>query len=49
MTQGGLFSYYEFEHAMDDRLTDEQWYRLLKEGKAPALPPWSSSFVEKRP
>jgi len=27
---GPIFTYYEFEHPMDDRLTDEQWREMLK-------------------
>jgi hypothetical protein len=46
MTQGGMFSFYEFAQPMSDRLTDEQWHERLQAGKAPPLPAWTSSFVE---
>ncbi|OGF60072.1 MAG: hypothetical protein A2Y62_19640 [Candidatus Fischerbacteria bacterium RBG_13_37_8] len=38
---GPMFSYYEFPHPMDDRLTDEKWRKLLDE-KLPSRPPWFS-------
>ena len=49
MTQGGLFSYYEFLQPMSDRLTDEAWNRRLESGRTPPLPEWTDSFVEPRP
>jgi len=42
VTQGGVFSYYEFTHPMDDRLTDEAWQKLEPK---PDLPTWVGSFV----
>ncbi len=45
VTKGGVFSYYEFPWAMDDRLTDEKWREMLDSGAAPALPPWTASFI----
>jgi hypothetical protein len=44
VAKGGVFSYYEFPWAMDDRLTDEKWREMLNQGEAPALPAWASSF-----
>jgi hypothetical protein len=41
---GPVFSYYEFRHPMANRLTDEAWKAMLREGKAPALPEWAASF-----
>ncbi|MFU8806028.1 MAG: DUF3160 domain-containing protein, partial [Bradymonadaceae bacterium] len=46
MTQGGIFSFYEFTHPMSDRLTDENWAKLMSSDDAPALPTWTKSFVE---
>lgn len=40
--QGGVFSYYEFTHPMDDRLTDETWQALEPK---PDLPIWTESFI----
>ena len=45
ITRGAGFSWYEFEHPMSDRLTDEAWREMLQKGSAPAPPGWSSSFV----
>ena len=39
---GAVFSYYEFKHPMDDRLTDEAWQAMSPK---PARPPWTSAFV----
>ncbi len=41
-TQGGVFSYYEFTHPMEDRLTDEAWQEMEPK---PYLPIWTGSFV----
>jgi hypothetical protein len=36
-----VFSYYEFKHPMDDRLTDEAWQEMLEnEESRPSLPGW---------
>jgi hypothetical protein len=40
VTRGAVFSYYEFEHPADDRLTDRAWQKMLKEGRAPDRPAW---------
>jgi hypothetical protein len=42
---GPVFSYYEFKHPMDDRLTDEQWKMMLEDGEGPERPDWTSSFI----
>jgi len=42
---GPVFSYYEFKHPSDDRLTDEKWREMLDSGKAPRPPKWTSSFM----
>jgi hypothetical protein len=44
VTKGAAFAYYEFKWPMGDRLTDEQWQDMLKEGRAPATPEWTKSF-----
>lgn len=41
ITEGGVFSYYEFTHPISDRLTDEKWQKMEK----PPLPEWTSSFI----
>jgi hypothetical protein len=45
LTRGGVFSYYEFQYPVEHRLTDEAWQEMLKRGRAPELPPWTSSFI----
>jgi hypothetical protein len=45
VTQGGVFSYYEFAWPMSDRLTDESWREMLESGQAPPRPAWTASFV----
>jgi hypothetical protein len=45
LTRGAVFSYFEFKHPQDDRLTDEKWQAILKAGKQPAAPPWTKSFL----
>ncbi len=44
VAKGGVFSYYEFRWPGDDRLSDEQWRKMLEEGKAPARPSWIDGF-----
>jgi hypothetical protein len=44
VAKGGVFSYYEFPWPAGDRLTNEAWRQMLDEGRAPARPPWTSSF-----
>jgi hypothetical protein len=41
ITEGGVFSYYEFLQPLDNRLTDEQWQKMEK----PPLPEWTKSFI----
>jgi len=41
---GPVFSYYEFKHPMAERLTDEKWQEMLKQGDAPGRPTWIGSF-----
>jgi len=45
LTEGGVFSYYEFAWPAADRLTDEAWRGLLNSGQAPPRPEWTSSFI----
>ncbi|MEX1297283.1 MAG: DUF3160 domain-containing protein [Candidatus Limnocylindrales bacterium] len=38
---GGVYSYYEFHRpTADGRLTDEEWWRMLRKGEVPARPAW---------
>jgi hypothetical protein len=45
LCRGAVFSYYEFKHPMDDRLTDEKWQEMGKEGNRPDQPPWTRTFI----
>lgn len=46
LTQGAIFSYYEFKQPISDRLTDEQWREMLQNKKEPDLPSWSAGFMD---
>ncbi len=41
ITEGAVFSYYEFKWPMSDRLTDEKWQEMEK----PELPKWTEEFI----
>ena len=45
LCQGAVFSYYEFKHPMDDRLTDEKWQS--KDFERPAQPDWLSGITSR--
>jgi len=45
LTRGAVFSYREFEWPASDRLTDEKWQQMVRDGKAPAPPIWTRSFT----
>ena len=42
---GPVFSYYEFKHPMDDRLTDEAWRDILPSTDRPDRPPWFQGLM----
>ncbi|UCE17329.1 MAG: DUF3160 domain-containing protein [Gemmatimonadota bacterium] len=46
LTRGAVFSYYEFEWPLNDRLTDEKWIELLQGEDPPAPPIWTASFLD---
>ena len=46
VTKGALFTYYEFVHPMNDRLTDEAWQEKLAAGDVPDAPKWTASFQD---
>jgi len=46
VTRGALFTYYEFVHPMNDRLTDEAWQEKLAAGDVPDAPEWTASFQD---
>ena len=45
LTRGAVFSYPEFIQPSANRLTDEQWQKMLEAGKAPGPPEWTRSFM----
>jgi len=45
LAHGAVFSYYEFKHPLDDRLTDEKWQEMGKDNQRPLLPKWTQSFI----
>ncbi|MHA3962179.1 MAG: DUF3160 domain-containing protein [Candidatus Thorarchaeota archaeon SMTZ1-45] len=45
LTRGGIFSYYEFEQPLDNRLTDEAWQEMIDLGIVPSMPLWVGTFV----
>jgi len=45
LARGAVFSYREFEWPVSDRLTDEKWQQMVREGKAPPAPVWTKSFT----
>lgn len=47
LTRGAVFSHYEFEWPMEDRLTDEAWQKMLNNQETPNLPDWINSFFVK--
>jgi hypothetical protein len=47
LTRGGVFSYYEFKYPAAHKLDDEAWQEMIKRGRAPEPPEWTSSFIVK--
>ena len=45
LTQGAVYSQYEFLSNSANRLTDDQWHQLLKDGKAPPLETWKQNII----
>jgi hypothetical protein len=45
LTRGAAFSYYEFEHPSNDRLTDEKWQGILNHNGQPPSPIWTRTFL----
>jgi hypothetical protein len=42
---GGVYSYYEFNQPVSNRLTDEAWRDMLNHGQAPARPSWERPII----
>lgn len=45
LTRGAIMTYHEFQHPIEDRLTDAKWRAMLKAGEAPDPPFWVRSFL----
>ncbi|MFX0065028.1 MAG: DUF3160 domain-containing protein [Candidatus Hermodarchaeota archaeon] len=45
LTRGAIYSYYEFAWDIRNRLTDEEWWKMLKGGNIPKRPTWTNSFI----
>jgi hypothetical protein len=49
VASGGVYSYYEFPWPTNDRLTDERWREMLREGEAPERPAWQGTLFPGAP
>ncbi|MEL7001157.1 MAG: DUF3160 domain-containing protein [Bacteroidota bacterium] len=47
ITKGGTFSYYEFPTPLDQRLTDEDWQKMLKDNTVYPTPEWMDEVLLK--
>lgn len=47
LTRGATYSYYEFVRPTNQRLSDEEWQDMLKNGKAPDVPEWFAPWLLK--
>lgn len=45
ITCGATFSYYEFVRPLGERLTDEEWQQMLRDGNAPDIPKWMQPLM----
>ena len=45
IAKGGVYSHYEFNWPLNDRLNDKKWHEILDTGKAPPLAPWTRDFI----
>jgi hypothetical protein len=45
LAEGGVFSHYEFAVPIAERLTNEAWRKMLDEGRAPKMLPYTKSFI----
>ena len=49
LTRGATFGYYEFVRPLGERLTDEEWQKMLREGQAPEMPVWIRPYFLTQP
>ncbi len=45
IAQGGVYSHYEFQWPMSDRLTDEKWRTMLDNDEAPPISDWVKTYI----
>lgn len=45
IAKGAVFSYYEFDWPLEDRLTDEKWKVMLENGNVPEPPFWTKVYT----
>lgn len=45
LTKGAAFSYYEFVRPLNERLTDEEWQKILEGNRVPAIPVWLKDIL----
>jgi hypothetical protein len=45
LTKGATLSYHEFQRALNDRLTDETWQKMLHNGERPGIPSWIQEIM----
>ncbi|MFH1461313.1 MAG: DUF3160 domain-containing protein [Patescibacteria group bacterium] len=45
IAKGGVYSHYEFQQPIANRLTDEAWREILKKGEEPDLAEWTNVFI----
>lgn len=42
---GPVYTYYEFERPLKDRLTDTQWRTMLGNSQQPPFPEWTEGWL----
>lgn len=45
IAKGGVYSHYEFQWPINDRLTDKKWHQMLDTDEMPPLAAWTKSFI----
>ncbi|WP_103864550.1 DUF3160 domain-containing protein [Aquimarina sp. I32.4] len=45
ITKGAVFGYHEFHVPLGNRLTDEEWQKMLEDGQAPEVPSWIKEII----
>jgi len=45
---GVVYSYYEFKQPIGNRLTDEEWRKMLEQGREPGMAEWIATYSARR-